>query len=130
MKKILSVLFALLLVCGALPFASAADASGELRFRDDGTFRVLQLSDTQDDAYPAENMLELVRRSIEFSDPDLIVISGDLVEDSRVGDVNVDRQPGREGVNAEDLTGELDAARFFGFDSLHQCQPVKNMLED
>ena len=111
MKKVLSILLALLLVCGALPFAAAAGSAKELRFRDDGTFRVLQLSDTQDDAYPAENMLELVRRSIEFSDPDLIVISGDLVEDSRIGDVNIDRQPGREGVNAEDLMGELDAAQ-------------------
>ena len=110
MKKYLSVALALILVCCSLPFAAAKDA-GELRFRSDGTFRILQLSDTQDDAYPAENMLELVRRSIEFSDPDLIVISGDLVEDSRIGDVNIDKQPGREGVNVENLKGELDAAK-------------------
>ena len=110
MKKFFSVLLALILVCCSLPLASAQDA-GELAFRADGTFRILQLSDTQDDAYPAWDMLELVRRSIEFADPDLIVISGDLVEDSRVGDVGIDKQPGREGVNVENIKGELNAEK-------------------
>ena len=110
MKKFFSVLLALILVCCSLPLAAAQDA-GELAFRADGTFRILQLSDTQDDAYPAWDMLELVRRSIEFSDPDLVVISGDLVEDSRIGDAGIDKQPGREGVNVENIKGELNAEK-------------------
>lgn len=107
MKKYLSLILALVLVCVSLPLAAAEDAPGELSFRADGTFRILQISDTQDDAFPAWDMLDLVRRSIVFADPDLIVISGDIVEDSRVGDLGVDAQPGREGVNVT-AGGELD----------------------
>ena len=106
MKKCLAVILTLILTLSLLPVVSA-ERTG-LRFREDGTFRILQLSDTQDDAYPAWDMLNLVRRAVRESDPDLIVISGDLVEDSRVGDAGIDAQPGREGVLVEDANGNID----------------------
>ena len=109
MKKCFAVLLALAMALVCLPVATAQETT--LRFRDDGTFRILQLSDTQDDAYPAWDMLNLVRRAVRETDPDLIVISGDLVEDSRVGDVGIDGQPGREGVVVKNIKGEIDRAK-------------------
>ena len=106
MKKMFAVLLAAVLLVAALPAAWAAEPA--LAFRADGTFTILQLSDPQDDAYPAWDMLNLIRTAIETADPDLIVLSGDLVEDKRVGDLGVDAFPGQEGVNVEDLSGNLN----------------------
>ena len=109
MKKTISVLLSLILLFCCIPPVLAEDA--RLTFREDGTFRILHLTDTQDDAYPAWDMLNLLREAVTFSQPDLIVLTGDLVEDSRIGDVGVDAQPGREGVNVRDLKGNLDAEK-------------------
>ena len=109
MKKLLSIGLSFILLLSVCPVAFAAEA--ELRFRPDGSFTVLQLSDPQDDAYPAWDMLNLIKRAVETADPDLIVLSGDLVEDSRIGDAGVDAFPGQEGVNVTDLTGRLNAAK-------------------
>ena len=102
----LSLLF--FLSVGTAAFASQTP---ELRFRTDGSFKILQLTDTQDDAYPAWDMLNLLREAVKTADPDLIVITGDLVEDSRVGDVGVDAQPGREGVVEKDPDGTLNVEK-------------------
>lgn len=88
-------------------FASA-EQSGELRFSDDGDFTILQISDPQDDQYPAYDMLRLIELSIAQTDPELIVFTGDIVEDSRIGDSGVDGENGREGVRIEDILGNLD----------------------
>ena len=106
MKRFLSLFLVGVLVLLTIPYASAAQAG--LSFRADGTFTVLQLSDPQDDAHPAWDMLNLLKRAVETADPDLIVLTGDLVEDSRVGDAGVDALPGQEGVNVTDLTGKLN----------------------
>ena len=109
MKKILSVGLALILLLCCAPAASAADA--DLAFRTDGTFRILHVTDTQDDAFPAPDMLNLLREAVAFSDPDLIVFTGDIVEDSRVGDRASDARPGIEGVRVQKLDGSLDAEK-------------------
>ncbi|MBQ7637895.1 MAG: metallophosphoesterase [Clostridia bacterium] len=106
MKKLISAALAAIMVLTCLPFALAEENG--LRFGADGTFTILQLSDTQDDAYPAWDMLNLVKTSIEFSSPDLIVLTGDLVEDHRVGDFGVDSVPFIEGVNVNDIDGGLN----------------------
>ena len=106
MKKTLAVCLSMLLLVCFLPVSGAEEAV--FSFREDGTFRILQLSDTQDDQNPAWDMLNLVRQAVITADPDLIVISGDLVEDSRVGDLGIDAEPGREGVNVTDIRGNLD----------------------
>ena len=110
MKKTLAVLLSILLLTLSLPFAVAGTPE-ELRFRDDGTFTILNLSDTQDDAHPAPDMLRLLELAVETADPDLIVINGDLVEDRRYGDNLSDDQPTAEGVNVYDKNGEIDHDR-------------------
>ena len=110
MKKLLCVLLAAALLLVSSPAAFAAD-TGAFAFRADGSFTVLQLTDTQDDHYPAWDMLNLVRRAVETADPDLIVFTGDLVEDTRVGDAGIDAMPGLEGVAVKDIRGNLDVAK-------------------
>ncbi len=94
--------------------AFAADNSKELKFREDGTFKILQISDTQDDAHPAYDMIEFVKLSIKESSPDLIIFTGDLVEDNRPGDLTKDDDPFHEGVvvknNQEKTTENLEKA--------------------
>ncbi len=110
MKKLLCILLAAALLLVSSPVAFAAD-TGALAFRQNGTFTVLQLTDTQDDHYPAWDMLNLVRRAVETADPDLIVLTGDLVEDTRIGDAGIDMMPGLEGVAVKDIRGNLDVAK-------------------
>jgi len=50
-----------------------------LQFRADGTFRILQITDTQDDHLIDFRTPELIRRAIEEERPDLVVCSGDCI---------------------------------------------------
>ncbi len=99
MKRIISLALAFAMLFSFCVFANAEDS--ELKFGADGKFTVLQISDPQDDHNPAYDMVNLVKISIEQTDPDLIVFTGDIVEDSRVGDVGIDDESGREGVLVE-----------------------------
>lgn len=100
MKKVISILLSLAMLLSFCVMANAAD-SGELRFGSDGKFTVLQISDPQDDHNPAYDMVNLVKLAIEQSDPDLIVFTGDIVEDSRIGDIGIDDESFREGVEID-----------------------------
>ncbi len=108
MKKLLAAALAAMLMFIALPFSGAAEAPA-LTFRADGTFTVLHITDTQDDQHPAKDMLNLLRRAVDTAKPDLIVFTGDLVEDTRYGDTS-DGYPG-EGVVVKDIRGDIDAAK-------------------
>ncbi len=99
MKKIISILLAVSLVFSFCIFANAEDS--ELKFGADGKFTVLQISDPQDDHYPAYDMVNFIKLAIEQTVPDLIVFTGDIVEDSRIGDLGIDGQSFREGVVAD-----------------------------
>ncbi|MBQ4625810.1 MAG: metallophosphoesterase, partial [Clostridia bacterium] len=100
MKKTISIILA---VSFMLSFCTIANAEeNELKFGADGKFTLLQISDPQDDHYPAYDMVNLIKLSIEQTDPDLIVFTGDIVEDSRIGDIGIDDESGREGVEIED----------------------------
>lgn len=96
MKKIISIALAVSLL---LSFSMVASAdSDELKFNSDGKFTILNLSDTQDDQYPAYDMVNFVKLAIDETNPDLIVFSGDIVEDNRAGDIGSDDQILKEGV--------------------------------
>lgn len=100
MKKLIGLLLCAALLLGCCPAAFAADAgaAGTLAFRPDGTFKILHLTDTQDDHHPAAQMLQFLAEAIEREQPDLIVFTGDLVEDWRLGDRGTDDDPLHEGV--------------------------------
>lgn len=100
MRKLISILLAVSLVFSFCLIANAENADG-LRFGSDGKFTVLQISDPQDDHNPAYDMVNLIKISIEQTNPDLIVFTGDIVEDSRAGDIGIDDESLREGVEVD-----------------------------
>ena len=82
MKKLLTCAAVILLLCALTVPAFARD----LRFRPDGTFRVLLIADPQDDETPEPDMTPLIKTAIRQTNPDLIVVLGDLVEDWAVSE--------------------------------------------
>ncbi len=90
MKKTLSVLFALLFAISCFTCVAGAEEKA-FQFDENGKFTVLQISDPQDDRYPAHKLNDFIVKAIEKSNPDFIVISGDVVEDSRAGDISDDK---------------------------------------
>ncbi len=107
MKKVFSVFLTVALLLG-LSVTINAENPTELRFGADGKFTILQITDPQDDHHPCADMLKLISLSIEQTDPDLVVFSGDLVEDERVGDIGTDDEDLREGVCVYDALGNVD----------------------
>ncbi len=91
MKKIISVFLCVCLIFSCFVFGVNAEDDGALRFGDDGKFTVLQITDPQDDAYIAHGLVEFIEKAIEQTNPDFIVITGDIVEDSRAGDISDDK---------------------------------------
>ncbi len=56
MKKILSLMLSTALLIGFTVFSHSQESSNRLAFKD-GKFKILILSDTQDDHHPAPDML-------------------------------------------------------------------------
>ena len=50
-----------------------------LRFREDGSFRVLQMADVQDGPDVLPDTIRLIREAIREADPDLVVFTGDQI---------------------------------------------------
>ena len=92
MKKLFCVILAVaMLLC--VPVSASAETASALSFGDDGEFVILHISDPQDDRYAAYDLINFVKLSIEETNPDLVILSGDIVEDSRVGDIGIDDMP-------------------------------------
>lgn len=51
----------------------------ELRFRPDGSFRVLQMADVQDGPLVSPDTIRLITSAIQQADPDLVVFTGDQI---------------------------------------------------
>ncbi len=100
MKKFLSLLLSVLMIFSVCIFAGAENGH-TLSFDDNGEFVILQISDPQDDQHPSPDMIKLIELSIEKSNPDLIVFTGDIVEDSISDNNNSDDEKEREGVIVE-----------------------------
>lgn len=96
-KKFLSVLLSAFFIISSFTILTSAE-SNKLCFGDDGKFTILQIADTQDDRYLAHELKGFIEKSIELSKPDLIVFTGDTVENSRTADFTVDDEGWREGV--------------------------------
>ena len=92
--KVLSLLLSALLLLSVFSVAGFAVqetavpeiAAPALKFGEDGKFTILHLTDTQDDQYPAHELKPFLTKAIEQAQPDLIVFTGDLVEDFRLAD--------------------------------------------
>lgn len=103
MKKLISALLSVCVVLSFFSFGVSAEDAAELtqlRFDTDGKFTVLQITDPQEDACIADGLVEFIEKSIEETDPDFIVLTGDIVENSRAGDIS-DSEIFKEGVTVD-----------------------------
>lgn len=103
MKKFIALFISVCMLSSFLSFGAFADDGlqpSQLRFGADGKFTVLQITDPQDDHCPAHGLKEFIEKAIQKTDPDFIVITGDIVEDSRAGDIS-DDEIFQEGVEVD-----------------------------
>lgn len=78
MKKIMSFVLLFCLFAGVLSFgASATEDSNELRFNKNGEFKVLHISDCQDNFPAEEKMMTYINYMLDIYEPDLVVLGGD-----------------------------------------------------
>ncbi len=76
-KRIISVILALCLVFGAVIPAFAGSDSKTLRFDENGEFKILHLSDCQDNYPLEERMMTYIDYVLKTYKPDLVVLGGD-----------------------------------------------------
>ncbi len=81
MKKLLSLLLVLTMIFGSVTFTSSAvpDIKNKVRFREDGTFKILQLSDIQDNLYLQPLTKNFIIDLLDKTQPDLVVLTGDNI---------------------------------------------------
>ena len=86
MKKIISILLVISMMLSLSLTVFAADSEDKvLRFRKNGTFKILVLADVQD-VYPIDDaMIAFINDALDYAKPDLVVFDGDniVTEDVR-----------------------------------------------
>lgn len=87
MKKVLSVLLALVMILSLCSVAFAADttASGALKFSNDGKFKIMQVNDTQDIDKMNQRTVKFLKAALKAEQPDLVVVPGDILSDMFIG---------------------------------------------
>ena len=82
MKKALSVLLSVLMIFSFCAFASAKAEDSTLKFNEDGTFKIMQLNDTQDVGKGFDKRTaEFIAAALDIEKPDLVVFVGDQLSD-------------------------------------------------
>lgn len=77
MKKVLSVIIALVMALSVLTTAFALEGDSVLKFNSDGKFRILHLCDCQDDFPAHQEMYDFIYKAIEDYKPDIVILGGD-----------------------------------------------------
>lgn len=85
MKKVISVILAVILAFGAVVFANADSAEIKLQFNKDGNFRIMQVADMQDGIILTPAVTDFLKKVIPEAKPDLIVLSGDNISGGSAG---------------------------------------------
>ena len=102
MKKIVSILLAVILACSILMPAYADTNSAEkLQFGKDGNFRIMQISDIQDGTVLTPATKTFIRDVVIAEQPDLIVLTGDNISagSATVGVHAIDLQLVKHGID-------------------------------
>lgn len=85
MKKLISLFTVLVIIFLSFPFTAKAESSaGNLKFRADGTFRIVVFADCQDDYSPDSRMINFMGTALDNEKPDLVVFTGDNVVESSI----------------------------------------------
>lgn len=81
MKKFSSLILTLIMIFGSVTFTSNAvpDIKNKVSFREDGTFKILQLSDIQDNLYLQPLTKNFIIDLLDKTQPDLVVLTGDNI---------------------------------------------------
>ncbi len=85
MKKLLSIALSILMIFALCSVAFAAGTPDKLSFNEDGTFKILQLNDTQDIDNLNDKTVTFIKAAIAQEQPDLIVVPGDVLSDTFIG---------------------------------------------
>jgi len=72
------VLAAIMMLAGTQVFATAREDEA-LRFNDDGTFKIIQMTDFQDVGFLSPAAKHLIRNALALEKPDLVVLTGDNI---------------------------------------------------
>jgi len=78
MKRFFSIVLALGMLMATQIFAGAQEDKA-LRFRDDGTFKIVQMTDFQDIGFLSPAAKHLIRNTLALEQPDLVVLTGDNI---------------------------------------------------
>ncbi len=81
MKKALSLVLAVVMLFSCTVMAFAESDLPILRFDEDGEFKILHLTDCQDEFPAHKEMLQFIEHSIKKYEPDLVVLGGDNTVD-------------------------------------------------
>ena len=94
MKKFVSVILAFVLAFGMLLPSFAGNADTKLQFNDDGSFRIMQISDIQDGTVLTPATKQFLKEVVIEAEPDLIVLTGDNISagSASVGIKAIDKQ--------------------------------------
>ena len=79
MKKIISIILSVAMLLGFAAMPASAETDKTLKFGEDGKFRILQFADIQDNAFLEYATYQFIRDSVEATQPDLIVLTGDNI---------------------------------------------------
>ena len=85
MKKVLSIALSILMIFALCFVAFAAGTPDKLSFNEDGTFKILQINDTQDIDRMNKKTAAFLKAGIAQEQPDLIVVPGDVLSDMFIG---------------------------------------------
>ena len=81
MKRIAILFTSIMVLLGCTAQSEQTSSQPELRFKEDGTFKILQLSDPHWDGAPERNarLEEIITKVVDKENPDFIMLTGDVV---------------------------------------------------
>lgn len=81
MKKLTAIILALLMAFSFAVVSFAADEKETLQFGEDGTFKIMQVNDTQDTNNINKKTVKFLKAALKSEQPDLVIIAGDMLSD-------------------------------------------------
>ena len=113
-EKLMAAVLALIMLATfcAVPITASAE-DGNLKFGDDGKFKIVIFSDAQDQYPVHQRVIRIMEQAIERENPDFIVFTGDMTE-INTKDVNVDYRRTVEQILAPVVEAGLPYSIVFG----------------
>lgn len=94
MKKIIAVFLSIVMLCSAsVTMISALTPAEEakLQFNEDGTFKIMNISDIQDKANLLDITADFMKVAIESEEPDLIILTGDNISGNTIAESKTEK---------------------------------------